>query len=54
MKQKTQELWTKFSENLHWFILKKVKNEDLADDLLQETFIRIHSNIDSLRDDQTS
>jgi RNA polymerase sigma-70 factor (ECF subfamily) len=51
MEQKTSELWHKFSDSLRRFILKKVKNEDLADDLLQETFIRIHSKIDSLRDE---
>ena len=51
MEQKTTELWRNFSDSLRRFILKKVKNEDLADDLLQETFIRIHSKIDSLRDE---
>jgi RNA polymerase sigma-70 factor (ECF subfamily) len=51
MEQKTVELWTKFSESLRRFILNKVKNDDLADDLLQETFIRIHTKIDSLRDE---
>lgn len=51
MEQKTTELWNTFSESLHRFILNKVKNEALADDLLQETFIRIHSKIDSLRDE---
>ena len=50
MIQKTHELWIKFSDSLRGFILTKVKNEDLADDLLQETFIRIHSNVDNLRD----
>lgn len=51
MEQKTTELWHQFSESLRRFILNKVKSEDLADDLLQETFIRIHSKIDSLRDE---
>jgi len=51
MEQKTTELWNRFSNGLRLFILKKVNNEALADDLLQETFIRIHSKIDTLRDD---
>jgi len=51
MEQKTNELWITFSDNLRRFILTKVKNEALADDLLQDTFIRIHSKIDSLRDE---
>lgn len=51
MEQKTTELWNRFSDNLRRFILTKVNDEALADDLLQETFIRIHSKIDTLRDD---
>jgi len=51
MEQKTTELWHRFSDNLRRFILNKVKDEALADDLLQETFIRIHSKIDNLRDE---
>lgn len=43
MEQKTTELWTRFSDSLRRFILNKVKNDTLADDLLQETFIKIHS-----------
>lgn len=51
MEQKTTQLWNNFSDSLHRFILKKVKSEAVADDLLQETFIRIHSKIDSLKDE---
>ena len=51
MSHKTTELWNRFSETLRRFILNKVKDETLADDLLQETFIRIHSKIDDLRDE---
>ena len=51
MEQKTNELWIRFSDSLRRFILTKVKNEALADDLLQDSFIRIHSKIDSLRDE---
>jgi RNA polymerase sigma-70 factor (ECF subfamily) len=51
MEQKTTEVWHRFSDGLRRFILNKVKNETLADDLLQETFIRIHSKIDNLRDE---
>ena len=51
MRQGTNELWIRFSDGLRRFILTKVKNETLADDLLQDIFIRIHSNIDSLQDE---
>lgn len=50
MKQDTTQLWLQFSVCLRRFILSKVKDEALADDLLQETFLRIHSKIDDLRD----
>jgi RNA polymerase sigma-70 factor (ECF subfamily) len=50
MKQTTADLWNRFADSLRRFILSKVKDEALADDLLQETFIRIHSKIDDLRD----
>ena len=39
MEQKTTALWHRFSDGLRRFILNKVKDEALADDLLQETFI---------------
>lgn len=51
MRKNTQELWTLFADSLRRFIYSKVKNDALADDLLQETFIRIHSKIDTLQDD---
>lgn len=51
MEQKTNELWNRFSDGLKRFILKKVNDAALAEDLLQETFIRIHSKIDTLRDE---
>lgn len=51
MKQSTAELWVRFSDSLRRFIVSRVKDEALADDLLQEVFIRIHSKIDDLRDE---
>lgn len=51
MKQTTAQLWDRFADNLRRFIISKVKDEALADDLLQETFIRIHSKIDTLHDE---
>ncbi|MGE5393574.1 MAG: RNA polymerase sigma factor SigZ [Candidatus Saccharibacteria bacterium] len=50
MKQTTTDLWNRFADNLRRFIVSRVKDDALADDLLQETFIRIHAKIDDLRD----
>jgi len=45
-----EEAWLKLESKLRSFILSKVQNEQLTDDLLQELFIRIHSSIDDLND----
>ena len=47
-KMKTEQIWEEFSDKLYRFILAKVNDKELAKDLLQEVFIKIHSNIDSL------
>jgi len=39
---KTQQIWSEFSEGLKKFILSKVKDEVIAEDILQEVFIKIH------------
>ena len=39
-----------YYERVRKFILASVKNESVADDLVQETFIRIQENLDSVRD----
>lgn len=51
MKDKTDELWLKFGNKLKAFIVSKVHNESIADDILQDAFIKIHANIDKLNDD---
>jgi len=49
---KTEEIWLQFGEQLKFFILKKIKDKSIADDILQEVFIKIHANIKTLKDDQ--
>lgn len=46
----TKDIWTKYNEDVKRFIHSKVKDEYLVDDLLQETFIKIHTKLDSLKD----
>lgn len=46
-----EEIWLKLENQLRSFILSKVHDADVADDLLQELFIKIHTNIDKVRDD---
>ncbi len=51
MKHSTEKLWLQFGEKLRGFILSKVHDEAIADDILQEVFIKIHAKIDQLNDD---
>ena len=45
----TEWVWREFRTKLHHFILSRVRDEHLAEDLLQETFLRIHNGVDSLK-----
>jgi RNA polymerase sigma-70 factor (ECF subfamily) len=51
VKENIEELWFKLGNKLKAFILSKVHDEEIADDILQEVFIKIHSKIDTLKDD---
>jgi RNA polymerase sigma-70 factor (ECF subfamily) len=46
-----EQIWYQFSGKLKSFIVSKVKDNALADDLLQEVFIKIHRLIGQLRDE---
>jgi len=48
---KTQNVWNLYAQDLHHFILSKVKDATVADDLLQETFIKVHTKLATLKDD---
>ena len=46
----TKQVWTLYSEDLKRFIISKVKETTIADDILQDTFIKIHTKLHSLKD----
>lgn len=46
----TQEVWTKYSNEIKYFILSKVKDKAITDDILQDTFLKIHTKLHTLRD----
>jgi RNA polymerase sigma-70 factor (ECF subfamily) len=46
----THQVWTTYSEDLKRFIISKVKNTAVADDILQDTFIKIHNKLHTLKD----
>lgn len=45
----TQAIWGDFRNELLGFIKSRVNDIDVAEDILQEVFIKIHLNIDSLQ-----
>jgi RNA polymerase sigma-70 factor, ECF subfamily len=45
-----KHLWLQLNQRLKKFIIKNIHDEEAAEDILQDVFIRIHSNIDTLRD----
>jgi RNA polymerase sigma-70 factor (ECF subfamily) len=46
----TKQVWTKYHTDLKKFIISKVKNTTIADDILQDTFIKIHTKLHTLKD----
>ena len=46
----TEQIWADFRSRLRGVLLNRVRDEALADDLLQETFIRVHRGLGSVRD----
>lgn len=48
----TADLWERFSSQLLGFIQRRVADPQEAEDLLQEIFLRIHTHIDTLQDEQ--
>lgn len=50
MHQDITNIWNQFNKELLRFINSKVKNEDIANDILQEVFIKIHQNISKVKD----
>ncbi len=47
---KIEQIWKDYHTKLHNFIKGRVGDVSVADDLLQDVFVRIHSRIDSLKD----
>ncbi|MFD0964069.1 sigma-70 family RNA polymerase sigma factor [Pseudofulvibacter geojedonensis] len=46
------QLWNSYHLDMKRFVFSKVKNEQLTNDLVQETFIKAYSKIDTIIDDK--
>ena len=49
MERSIQDIWNHFSDELRRFILRRVQDASLADDLLQEVFVKILTNLDKVK-----
>lgn len=45
----TYDIWKRMGDEIYFFILKKVKDRNIANDVFQEVFLKIHANISSLK-----
>lgn len=48
----TLNIWDNFSDELYFFILKKVKHKHVANDIFQNTFLKIHEKLSTLREEK--
>lgn len=47
----TDTIWTQLSSDLRRFIRRRVSDDHVTDDLLQETFVRVHRKISTLHEE---
>ncbi|MGD1892586.1 MAG: sigma-70 family RNA polymerase sigma factor [Cyclobacteriaceae bacterium] len=48
----TQDIWNSFNDELYFFILKRVRDKDVSNDIFQTTFLKIHNNLSKLKQDE--
>jgi len=46
----TDEIWKEFGADLRRFVFSKVPDKVIVDDIIQDIYYKIHSNINSLKD----
>ena len=49
----TTQIWNQFSDRIYAFILSRVNDEEVAKDLLQEVFMKIHTKLDGLNNESS-
>ena len=48
----TEKIWEELSHQIGAFIRRRVRDDEFADDLLQQTFVRVHNGLDGLEDER--
>ncbi|MEP1487740.1 MAG: sigma-70 family RNA polymerase sigma factor [Algibacter sp.] len=49
MELNTHTIWNEYNTEIFFFILKRVKNKDSANEIVQNSFVKIHINLKSLK-----
>ncbi len=52
MTTSVESVWDDLGDTLKRFIVGRVSNEQVAEDILQDVFLKIHANIDGLNDER--
>jgi len=47
MQAQTEHIWTEFSTQLKHFILGRITDKSMADDILQDVFLKVHARIET-------
>ena len=50
MKMETTAIWESFNSEIYFFTLKKVKDTDITNEVIQNSFLKIHQSIGTLKD----
>jgi RNA polymerase sigma-70 factor, ECF subfamily len=50
MEQSSEKIWQQFEPELKRFALSKLKDKDTRDDILQEVFIKLHTQKETIQD----
>jgi len=51
MNLSSEKIWLDHNKELSRFILSKVKDKDICNDVMQDVFIKIHTNINTLKNE---
>lgn len=46
----TQEIWTVYNNDIRKFIISKIHDKNITEDIIQDTFIKIHTKLHTLKD----
>ena len=50
MKPDVEAIWSEFHPRLKHFVISRISDESVADDILQDIFVKIHAHIENLKD----